>query len=178
MCSSDLLNHPNICVLHDVGRHDETDFLVLEFLDGETLASRLDRGPLPIEHALAIAVQLADALSAAHRAGVGHRDVKPGNVLMLRKAASGDSRCAGAPVVKLLDFGLAKSAGAAVGPPSQTQAGVQPNVTSLPTTPHNLTVQGTILGTVEYMAPEQIEGQEAAARTDIFALGVGLTGMV
>ena len=166
------LNHPNICVLHDVGRHEETDFLVLEFLDGETLASRLARGQLSLEHALAIATQLADALAAAHRAGVVHRDVKPGNVLLLRKAASGDSRWAGAPVAKLLDFGLAKSAGPVVGPPQHTRAGLQSDLTSLPTTPHNLTMQGTILGTVEYMAPEQIEGQEADARTDIFALGV------
>jgi serine/threonine-protein kinase len=172
------LNHPNICVLHDVGRHEETDFLVLEFLDGETLASRLALGPLPLEHALAVATQLAGALAAAHRAGVVHRDVKPGNVLLLRKAASGDSRWAGAPVAKLLDFGLAKSAVPAVGQPQHTQAGLQSDLTSLPTTPHNLTVQGTILGTVEYMAPEQIEGQDADARTDIFALGVVLYEMV
>jgi hypothetical protein len=147
------LTHPNICTLHDVGEHDGTAFLVMELLDGETLADRLKRGALPLDHAVRVAVQIADALSTAHRAGIVHRDLKPGNVILAKSGA------------KLLDFGLAKAS-------RPTIAGA--GLSMLPTTPPNLTAQGTILGTFQYMAPEQLEGQEADARTDIFAFGAVL----
>ena len=120
----------------------------MEYLEGETLADRLQKGALPLDDALQVAMQIADALSVAHRHGIVHRDLKPGN-MMLTKAGA-----------KLLDFGLAKASGPAV-------ADAGPSM--LPTTPAGLTVQGTILGTVQYMAPEQIEGHEADGRTDIFA---------
>ena len=151
------LNHPHICALYDVGHQDGTAFLVMEYLDGETLESRLKRGPLPLEQALDIAIQIADALAAAHRAGVVHRDLKPGNIMLGKKGA------------KLLDFGLAKGV-----------VSTNPVTTGsmLPTTPPALTVQGTILGTFQYMAPEQLEGQEADARSDIFAFGAVLYEMV
>jgi len=134
-----------------------TAFLVMEYLEGETLADRLTNGALPLDDALQVAVQIADALSAAHRHGIVHRDLKPGN-MMLTKAGA-----------KLLDFGLAKASGPAV-------ADAGPSM--LPTTPAGLTVQGTILGTVQYMAPEQIEGHEADGRTDIFAFGAVLHEML
>src|SRR5258708_1069446 len=137
------LSHPHICTLFDVG----DGYLVLELLEGETLADRLAKGALPPGQALTIAIEVASALDAAHRAGIVHRDLKPGNVMLTKSGA------------KLLDFGLAKS-----GAPSGVAAG-----TLLPTTPANLTVQGTILGTFQYMAPEQLEGAEADPRTDIFA---------
>jgi eukaryotic-like serine/threonine-protein kinase len=144
------LSHPHICPVFDVGRQDGIDFLVMEYLEGDTLAQRLAMGALPIAQALAIAIQIADALDKAHRAGIVHRDLKPGNI-MLTKAGG-----------KLLDFGLAKAA-----PP----LGDASNPSMLATKPPNLTVQGTILGTFQYMAPEQLEGHEADARTDIFAFG-------
>src|SRR5262245_33271573 len=144
------LTHPHICVLYDVGHQDGIDFLVMEYLEGETLEHRLKRGALPLEQALQYAIQIVDALDKAHRAGIVHRDLKPGNIMLTKAGA------------KLLDFGLAKT-GATVG--------VTPGVSMLTTTPPNLTAQGTILGTFQYMAPEQLEGQEADARTDIFALG-------
>src|SRR5688572_26406082 len=150
------LSHPHICHIHDIGRQDGTDFLVMEYLDGETLEQRLKRGALPLDQALQVGIQIADALAAAHRAGIVHRDLKPGNVMLTKSGA------------RLLDFGLAKSGAPAV-------AG---SLSMLPTTPPNLTAQGAILGTFQYMAPEQLEGQDADARTDIFAFGVVLYEMV
>ncbi len=144
------LNHPNICVLHDIGHQDGIDFLAMEFLEGETLAQRLLKGPLPLEQVLQFAIQIADALDKAHRNGVTHRDLKPANIMLTRSGA------------KLLDFGLAKLPPL----PSPTAPLSEP-----PTTRDNITTQGTILGTLQYMAPEQLEAQEADARTDIFALG-------
>ena len=164
------LNHPHICTLHDVGSQDGTHFLVMEHLEGETLAARLTKGPLPADHALEYAMQIADALDKAHRHGIVHRDLKPANVFLVKGAA------AGTPVVcKLLDFGLAKL-GAGPAPGSiETQL-----LTSPPrgnqTAP--LTSQGSILGTFQYMAPEQIEGQDADARTDIWAFGCVLYEML
>jgi Tol biopolymer transport system component len=149
------LSHPHICALHDVGREGETEYLVMEYLEGETLADRLLKGPLPLEQTLRFGIQIADALDKAHRQGIVHRDLKPGNVMLTKSG------------VKLLDFGLAK----AIAPVSQ-----QSSHTALPTQ-HALTQEGTILGTFQYMAPEQLEGKDADARTDIFALGVVLYEM-
>jgi len=143
------LNHPHICTLHDVGHQDGIDYLVMEYLEGETLAHRLRKGPLPIEQVLQYAIQITDALDTAHKHGVIHRDLKPGNIMLTKSGA------------KLLDFGLAKVRTA------EAVAGV----TSLATQTTPLTGEGTILGTLQYMAPEQLEGREADARTDIFALG-------
>ena len=150
------LNHPHICTLFDIGREGETDFLVMEYLDGETLAQRLDKGALPLDQALQIAIQIADALDKAHRQGIVHRDLKPGNIMLTTAGA------------KLLDFGLAKlkPMGAAFGE------------SGLPTKSASLTGAGTILGTLQYMAPEQLEGKEADARTDIFAFGTVVYEMV
>ena len=152
------LNHPHICTLHDVGQHDGIDYLVMEYLDGQTLAQRLEKGAPPLDQALHYAVQIADALDKAHRQGIVHRDLKPGNIMLTKSG------------VKLLDFGLAKLAPAAhVGIAGMTGAATQ-------TSP--LTGHGTILGTLQYMAPEQLEGKEADARTDIFAFGVVVYEMV
>ena len=149
------LNHPHICVLHDVGRHENADFLVMELLEGETLEKRLERGPLTTAQALHYAIEITDALDKAHRLGITHRDLKPGNV-MLTKAG-----------VKLLDFGLAKLRQPA------TLSSASAVMTKV-----DATVQGTILGTLQYMAPEQLEGRDADARTDIFAFGTVLYEMV
>ena len=151
------LTHPHICTLHDVGRDNDTDYLVLEYLEGETLASRLERGPMPFAQALACATEIIDALDAAHRRGIVHRDLKPGNVFLAR-----GGRASASPIVKLLDFGLAKPNAASI---------VGTGASQLPTTPRAITAQGTILGTFQYMAPEQLEGHDADARTDIFAFG-------
>ncbi len=146
------LSHPHICTLFDVGHENGCSYLVMEYLDGETLADRLTRGPLPTEQVLRYGMQIADALAAAHRHGVIHRDLKPGNVMLTKSGA------------KLLDFGLAKSAAPVLDFDGATE--------------HKpLTQEGTILGTFQYMAPEQLEGLEADARTDIFALGVLLYEM-
>ncbi len=152
------LSHPHICALYDVGSHDGTEYLVMEYLEGETLATRLAKGPLGLNQTLSSGVEIADALDKAHRQGIVHRDLKPGNVMLTKGG------------VKLLDFGLAKAMA-----PLTPQSGL----TSLPTmaTPQNLTQQGTILGTFQYMAPEQLEGSEADARSDIFALGAVLYEM-
>jgi len=151
------LQHPNICTLHDVGRHEDTEYLVLEFLEGETLASRLERGPLDPGTAVTLAIQIASALDAAHRAGIVHRDLKPGNVILVRGGST-----SAPPTAKLLDFGLAK--------PTASVAGTTP-LTEAPTRTTPITTQGSILGTFQYMAPEQLEGREADARSDIWAFG-------
>jgi serine/threonine protein kinase/Tol biopolymer transport system component len=158
------LNHPHICTLYDVGHQADADFLVMEYLEGETLEQRLQDGPLPVDQALPLAVQIASALHAAHRAGIVHRDLKPGNVMLTK---SGSVR-QGSPQATLLDFGLAKT----------TTTAVAGSLSMLPTTPPGLTAHGTILGTLQYMAPEQLEGQEADARTDIFAFGAVLYEML
>jgi serine/threonine protein kinase len=143
-----------------VGDQDGTAFLVMQFLDGETLADRLKRGALPVGEALQVATEIADALDKAHRHGITHRVLKPGNIFLARSG-----KHSGRAVAKLLDFGLAKH-----GPvPASALAGAS----ALPTMP-GLTAQGTILGTFQYMAPEQLEGQDADARTDLFAFGATL----
>jgi serine/threonine-protein kinase len=141
------LTHPHICTLYDVGSDGGIDFLVMEYLEGETLAERLAKGPIPLGQALQCAIEIADALDAAHQRGIIHRDLKPGNVMLTRTG------------VKLLDFGLAKL---------RTSAAA---LSTMPTQENVETAQGTILGTLPYMAPEQLEGHQADARTDIFAFG-------
>ena len=172
------LNHPHICVLHDVGREGDVDFLVMEELTGETLADRLKKGPLPIDLALKYAIEILDALDKAHRHGVVHRDLKPANIFLVTRSAAPLSTAArverrrsaaGDSYVKLLDFGLAKVQTGAVVP-----AGLSRATTGEP----DLTGQGTILGTIQYMAPEQLEGADVDARTDIFAFGAVLYEMV
>ncbi len=153
------LSHPNICALYDIGHQDGTDFLVMEYIEGETLAHRLTKGPLPLDQVLRYGIEIAEALDKAHRQGIVHRDLKPGNIMLTRSGA------------KLLDFGLASMAAP---PPGQAPS----NLTALPTmTRAPLTAEGTIVGTFQYMAPEQLEGQEADARTDLFALGAVLYEM-
>ena len=148
------LSHPYICTLYDVGQQDGVAYLIMELLEGETLAERLESGPLPIDRALALAVQIAEALDAAHTKGVIHRDLKTSNIML---TASG---------VKLLDFGLAKLV-----------HGEDDESRRTPTESLNLTGEGGVLGTLPYMAPEQIEGRDADERTDVFALGVVLFEM-
>src|SRR6202140_3991396 len=144
------LNHPHICTLHDTGHQDEIDYLVMEYLEGETLAQRLLKGPLPIQQVLQYAIEIADALDKAHRKGITHRDLKPGNIMLTKSGT------------KLLDFGLAKL--------KQEVSPATP-VSQLPTMKSAITGEGTILGTLQYMAPEQVEAKEVDARTDIFAFG-------
>jgi Tol biopolymer transport system component len=155
------LSHPHICALYDVGHEDGVDYLVMEYLEGETLAARIAREPLPPEDVLKYGIQVCDALETAHRGGVIHRDLKPGNVMITRAGA------------KLLDFGLAKLAdtGGDV---------VNSTLTAMATRPHSgepLTGEGTIMGTFQYMAPEQLEGKAVDARADVFALGAMLYEM-
>ena len=161
------LAHPHICTLHDIGTHDGTTYLVMEHLAGESLADRVARGPVPFPQALDIAAQIGEALDAAHKHGIIHRDLKPGNV-MLTSGGAGRSSVATA---KLLDFGLAKLA--AHGERPAVAGGA-----SVPTQAAPVTAQGTILGTLQYMAPEQLEGKEADARTDLWALGAILFEML
>lgn len=150
------LNHPHICVLHDVGSQDGMSYLVMECLEGETLAKRLEKGPLPLEQALKFGSQIADALDKAHRSGVVHRDLKPGNIMLTETGA------------KLLDFGLAK--------PAVTLTTTATLTVATPSSP--VTEQGTIVGTFQYMSPEQVEGKELDGRSDIFSLGAVLYEMV
>ena len=151
------LNHPHICALYDIGREGTVEFLVMEYLEGESLEARLRKGPIPIEEALQIAIQIASALDAAHRRGMVHRDLKPGNVMLTRSGA------------KLLDFGLAKM---------NEASGLSGTELTQLTAAQPITVQGTILGTLQYMSPEQLEGKEADARSDIFSFGAMLYEMI
>jgi Tol biopolymer transport system component len=163
------LNHPNICTLHDVGRASgvagpgDTDYLVMELVEGETLAQRLAKGPLALAEVVKLGAQVADALDRAHRAGVIHRDLKPGNVMLTRGGA------------KLMDFGLARSTGLAG--PAGGSGVTHAALTQSPTIAGPLTAEGTIVGTFQYMSPEQLEGREADARSDIWALGCVLYEM-
>src|SRR5215471_17150215 len=134
------LNHPNICVLFDVGSQDGVDYLVMECVEGESLAKRLEKGPLSLEQVLKYGAQIADALDRAHRAGIVHRDLKPGNIMLTATGA------------KLLDFGLARPVAPAASGATLTVAA------QTPTTP--VTQEGTIVGTFQYMSPEQVEGKE------------------
>jgi eukaryotic-like serine/threonine-protein kinase len=155
------LQHPNICTLYDVGHQDGTDFLVMEYLEGETLADRLAKGPLAPEQVLKFGIEMCEGLEKAHRTGVVHRDLKPGNIMLTKTGA------------KLLDFGLAKP----------LEAAPVANLTALPTSSKAMeaakpvTAEGTIVGTFQYMSPEQLEGKEADERSDIFALGAVLYEM-
>ncbi|HTM58419.1 MAG TPA: protein kinase [Candidatus Udaeobacter sp.] len=150
------LNHPHICVLYDVGREGDVDYLVMEHIEGETLAARIERGPLPTPDLLRIGIEIADALDKAHRAGFVHRDLKPANVMLTKSGA------------KLLDFGLARVTGLSA---SNTDLSTSPTVTRA------LTTEGSIVGTFQYMAPEVLEGREADARSDLWALGAILYEM-
>jgi Tol biopolymer transport system component len=150
------LKHPHICTLHDVGHQDDVDYLVMELLEGETLAHRLEKGPLPLAEVLRIGTQIAGALDRAHQGGIVHRDLKPGNVMLTKDGA------------KLTDFGLARATGLAPVAGAETES---------PTVSRPLTAEGTIVGTYQYMAPEQLEGKEADARADLWALGCVLYEM-
>jgi eukaryotic-like serine/threonine-protein kinase len=153
------LSHPHICALYDVGNQDGLEFLVMEYLEGETLSERLAKGPLAFDQVLRYGLEIADALDKAHRQGIVHRDLKPGNVMLTKSG------------VKLLDFGLAKAVA-----PAAARSGA--SLTALPTQAgKDLTAEGTILGTFQYMAPEQLEGRDADGRTDIFAFGAMLYEM-
>jgi serine/threonine protein kinase len=150
------LNHPHICTLFDVGQEGDSQFLVMELLEGESLADRLQKGPLPLEQVVKFGAQVAEALDGAHKQGIVHRDLKPGNVMLTKTGA------------KLLDFGLARTGAGVAGLSGSTE---------LPTEVKPLTTAGTVIGTFQYMAPEQLEGTEADARTDIFGLGALLYEM-
>ncbi|MGA8607983.1 MAG: protein kinase [Candidatus Sulfotelmatobacter sp.] len=152
------LNHPNICTLYDVGHQDGTDYLVMEFLEGETLADRLMKGPLPSDQVLKYGIEICEGLEKAHRGGVTHRDLKPGNIMLTKTGA------------KLMDFGLAK-------PGSQSNAPASGLTLTSPVASRPLTQEGMVIGTFQYMSPEQLEGKEADARSDIFALGAVLYEM-
>ncbi len=163
------LNHPHICQLYDIGSQDGTDYLVMEFLEGETLAERLRKGAMPLAEVFRIGIAVAEALAVAHRQGIVHRDLKPGNIMLTQGGA------------KLMDFGLAKplglqtaASGSGTAPPSFTAAATL----SGPSPLSPLTTAGSIIGTIQYMSPEQIEGREADARSDIFAFGAVLYEMV
>jgi serine/threonine protein kinase len=154
------LNHPNICTLYDIGHQEGIDFLVMEFLDGETLADRLRKSPLSIEQVLRYGIEICDGLEKAHRSGVVHRDLKPGNIMLTRGGA------------KLMDFGLAKTVTVVAADFSSLTVTL-----STPVASHPLTAQGSVVGTFQYMSPEQVEGKEADTRSDIFSLGAVLYEM-
>jgi serine/threonine protein kinase len=157
------LNHPHICTLHDIGREGDTDYLVMELVEGDNLADRLAKGPLPPGQVLSLGIQIADALDKAHRAGIVHRDLKPGNIMLGKSGA------------KLMDFGLARAAGLSGSPAGS--GSLPGSLTQSPTVAQPLTAQGSIVGTFQYMAPEQLEGVEADERSDIWALGCVLYEM-
>ncbi len=155
------LNHPNICTLHDIGDQGGVHFLVMEYLEGETLADRLRKGPLPIAQVLKYGIEICEGLEKAHRSGIIHRDLKPGNIMLTKSGA------------KLMDFGLAKAAAV-----TRTDSSSSLTMTlSTPVGSHPLTAAGTVIGTFQYMAPEQVEGKDADARSDIFSLGAVLYEM-
>jgi Tol biopolymer transport system component/serine/threonine protein kinase len=158
------LSHPYICALHDLGHDDGIDFLVMEYLDGETLASRLRRGPLPVAEAMRLGIQIAEALDAAHAEGIVHRDLKPANIMLVNGGSTRD----GEPQAKLLDFGLARFQPAPRIANSGAPAADQPEVAG----------RGVIAGTPQYMAPEQVRGEEADPRSDIFSFGCVLYEML
>src|ERR1700690_623358 len=170
------LNHPNICTLHDVGSQDGTSYLVMEFVQGESLETRLQKGPMPVKQALECSIQICDALEKAHRAGIVHRDLKPANIMLTASGA------------KLLDFGLAKPVAAmldsqAIAGKTGDKGSLTPstptlNLSMLSASPAALTQQGSIVGTFQYMAPEVAQGLQADARSDIFSFGCVLYEMI
>ena len=164
------LNHPNICTLHDIGQQDGVDFLVMEYLEGEMLQQRLLRGALTLKHVLEYGIQIAEALDRAHQAGIAHRDLKPGNIMLTKSG------------IKLLDFGLAKPVAALVtavgGTGSLTPSTPTLTLASMTSQPDALTREGLIVGTFQYLAPEVLQGKDADARSDIFALGAVLHEMI
>jgi serine/threonine protein kinase len=164
------INHPHICTLHDVGREGGIDYLVFEYLEGETLAHRIARGALPVAQALRIAIDICDGLDTAHQLHITHRDLKPGNVMLIK----GGTARSDWPQAKLLDFGLAKARVALMAPGAVVSSATD----GLTGIGGPLTARGTILGTIQYMAPEQIEGGDADARTDIWAFGCILYEML
>ena len=151
------IDHPNICKLYDVGRDADVDFLVMQHVEGETLAMRLKSGPLPLDEAYRVAIEVSDALATAHRQGVVHRDLKPGNIMLGKSGAM------------VLDFGLAKLI---------EPVGDEPRLEAERPTEELQTKRGTILGTPQYLTPEQLEGRQADSRSDIFAFGAMLYEMV
>src|SRR5450755_4735020 len=151
------LNHPHICTLYDIGRQDGVDFIVMEFIEGITLAARLEKGPLPTAEVLEYGIQLSSALDKAHRNGVTHRDLKPGNIILTKSGT------------KLLDFGLAKAG---------LPMGAGATLTNAAAQADPVTREGAVVGTVPYMSPEQVEGKEVDGRSDIFSLGAVLYEMV
>src|SRR5258708_3733999 len=158
------LNHPHICHLYDIGSQDGTDYLVMEFLEGETLAERLRKGAMPLNEIFKIGIAVAESLAVAHRQGIVHRDLKPGNIMLTQGGA------------KLMDFGLAKPLGLQT---TGAGSGSAPSFTAAatlsgPSPLSPLTSAGSIIGTIQYMSPEQIERKEADARSDIFAFGAVL----
>jgi serine/threonine protein kinase len=155
------LNHPNICTLFDVGREDGVEYLVMELIEGETLFARLKSGPLPTTELLRLGGQVAAALDRAHRAGVIHRDLKPGNIMLTKTGA------------KLMDFGLARATIPGPASPATSPGGLSQS----PTRSQPLTARGTVVGTFQYLAPEQLEGREADARSDLWGLGCVLYEM-
>src|SRR5579862_8381780 len=160
------LNHPRICTLHDLGHQDGIDFLVMEYLEGEPLSDRLKKGPLPLKEVLRIGIEVSEALEAAHRAGIVHRDLKPGNIMLTKSGA------------KLMDFGLAKATGNSLGGAASNAPLLSAAVTMSGAGPISpLTTAGAVIGTIQYMSPEQIEGKESDARSDLFALGAVLYEM-